>query len=259
MVAAALASARGFTDRVVKLLDHLDYRLIETPDEREQVFRLRYEAYLREGAIAANFVKKLSDPFDDAENSWTFGIHVGGKIVSSIRICISSPEHPMTPAVDAFPEVLEPEVERGTVIVDCNRFVADADAARRFPGLAYLTVRPGFLACPYFGAKTVTATVRREHQAFYKRVFGFEQVCEPRAYPTVIKPLSLMMVNYLSVREMILARPYYHSSFFERRMMFERPAGLPRRAAAMLQAKLPTANINEVAEAEAPVASARRR
>jgi len=244
MSAAALKSAPGFSDRVVDLLDRLDYRLIETDDEREQIFRIRYEAYLREDAIAANFTKKIFDRFDDAVNSWTFGIHIDGKIVSSIRICVSSPAQPMTPAVDAFPDFLEPEVERGKTIIDCNRFVADAAVARAFPGLPHLTVRPGFLACPYFDAEVVTATVRREHQAFYKRVFGFAQVCEPRPYPTVTKPLSLMMVNYHLVREKILARPYYRSTFFERRMLFERAPHMPRSTAEMLRTKLPAANVN---------------
>jgi hypothetical protein len=259
MVATALKLAPGFSDRVTDLLDRLDYRLIETDGEREQVFRLRYEAYLREGAIAPNFIKKIFDRFDDAENSWTFGIHIDGKIVSSIRICVSSPAQPMTPAVDAFPDFLGPEVERGKTIIDCNRFVADAAVARAFPGLPHLTVRPGFLACPYFDAEVVTATVRREHQAFYKRVFGFAQVCEPRPYPTVTKPLSLMMVNYHSVREKILARPYYRSTFFERRMLFERAPRVPRTTAEMLRAKLPAANVdaNEIEGAD-PLIGARR-
>jgi hypothetical protein len=255
MVATALKLAPGFSDRFTDLLDRLDYRLIETDDEREQIFRLRYEAYLREGAIAANFTKKLSDRFDDAENSWTFGLHIDGKIVSSVRICVSSPEQPLTPAVEAFPDILGPEIERGKIIVDPNRFVSAAKATRAYPELPYLTVRLGFIACPYFGADIATASVRREHQAFYKRIFGLKPMCEPRPYPTVTKPLSLMMVDYHSVREKILARPYFHSSFFERRMLFER-AALPRRTAAMLQAKLPTANINDARE---PAVSTGRR
>jgi N-acyl-L-homoserine lactone synthetase len=245
MVATALSATKGFTERVTDLLDRLDYRLIETSDEREQVFRLRYDAYLREGAIAPNFSKKITDHFDDADNSWTFGVHIDGNIVSSMRVCVSSPAQPMTPAVDAFPDVLEPELKRGVTIIDCNRFVTDAQAARTFPGLAYLTVRPGFLACPFFEAEVVTASVRREHQAFYKRVFGFSPACEPRPYPTVTKPLSLMTVNYHAVRAMILGRPYYRSTFFERRMLFERAPRVPRPTAEMLRAKLPAANINE--------------
>jgi hypothetical protein len=149
--------------------------------------------------------------------------------------------------VEAFPDILGPEIERGKIIVDPNRFVSAPKAARTFPELPYLTVRLGFIACPYFGADIATASVRREHQAFYKRLFGLKPMCGPRPYPTVTKPLSLMMVDYHAVRDKILARPYFRSTFFERRMLFERPF-LPRRTAAMLQAKLPTANINDARE-----------
>ena len=252
MVAAALARTKGFTERVTDMLDRLDYRMIDTADEREQVFRLRYDAYLREGAISPNFSKKIYDRFDDADNSWTFGLHIDGAIVSSFRISISSPAHPMTPAVDGFPDLLGPEVEAGKIIVDSNRFVADVNAAQMFPGIPQLNVRLGYLACVYFDAHIATATVRREHQAFYKRVFGhgFQAVCEPRPYATLTKPLSLMMLDFRAERLKILARnPYFRSTFFERRMLFERALRMPRPTAEMLQAKLPAANINETEDA----------
>jgi len=253
----ALALARGFSDRVTDLLDRLDYRLIETDHEREQIFRLRYEAYLREGAIAPNFIKQLSDRFDDAENAWTFGLHVDGRIVSSIRICVSTPAQPMTPAVEAFPDILGPQVDRGKIIIDSNRFVTNTKVGRAFPELPYLTVRLAYLAAAYFDADLGTATARCEHQAFYKRVFGCKPVSEPRPYPTVTKPLLLMLVDCRSKagHQQVIARsPYFRSTFFERRMLFERPV-LPRRTAAMLQAKLPSANINEATEPVEPVAS----
>jgi len=245
MGATALKLARGFSDRATDLLDRLDYRRIETDDEREQIFRLRYEAYLREGAITPNFTKKLYDRFDDAENSWTFGLHVEDRIVSSIRICISSPAHPIVPALEVFPDLLEPEIARGKIIMDSNRFVADANIARAFPELPYISVRLAYVASAYFDADIGTATARREHQAFYRRVFGLKPVCEPRPYPTVTKPLSLMMVDCRSVRQKILIRyPYFRSTFFERRMLFERALHVPRSTAEMLQTKLPAANVN---------------
>ena len=258
MVVTALKLARGFSDRATDLLDRLDYRLIETDHEREQIFRLRYEAYLREGAIAPNFIKKLSDRFDDAENAWTFGLHVDGKIVSSIRICVSSPEHPMTPAVEAFSDLLGPEIERGKIIVDPNRFVAATKAARTFPELPYLTVRLAYLASIYFNADIGTATARCEHHAFYKRVFGCKPVSEPRPYPTVTKPLLLMIVGCRSesAHQKILARyPYFCSTFFERRMLFERAPHMPRSTAEMLRTKLPAANVNatEIENADARI------
>jgi hypothetical protein len=255
MSAAALAPARSFSGRLSNLLERVDYRLVESDEDREAIFRLRYNAYVREGAIAPSFAKRLHDPFDDAENSWIFGLYIDGELLSSLRICVSSPAHPLTPAVQAFPDILGPTVERGQIIVDPNRFVADHEGTRRFPELPYLTTRLSFVSSAYFDAYLATASVRREHQAFYKRVFLYAPVCEPRPYATLIKPLSLMTVVCREVRAKILHRyPCYHSTIFERRMLFERHA-LPRRAAAMLHAKLPSANINEAEPVPAPVAS----
>ena len=33
------------------LLDQVDYRLAQTPEEKEEIYKLRYRAYLREGAV----------------------------------------------------------------------------------------------------------------------------------------------------------------------------------------------------------------
>jgi len=259
MSAAALAPARSFSGRLSNLLERVDYRVMDSDEDREAVFRLRYDAYVREGAIAPSLTKKLHDRFDDAENAWIFGLYIDDELVSSMRICVSSPASTMTPAVEAFPDILGPEVEREKIIVDPNRFVADYEGTRRFPELPYLTTRLSFVSSAYFDADLATASVRREHQAFYRRVFLYAPVCEPRPYPTLVKPLSLMTVVCREVRSKILHRyPCYHSTIFERRMLFERPF-LPRRTAAMLQGKLPSANVNEAAKPAAPVASVGRR
>ncbi len=244
MSAAALAQARSFSGRLSNLLERVDYRLIELDEDRETIFRLRYNAYLREGAIAPHLSKKLHDRFDDAENSWIFGLYIDERLVSSLRICVSSPAWPMTPAVEAFADVLGPEVARGRIIVDPNRFVADYEGTRRFPELPYLTTRLSFVSSAYFDADLATASVRREHQAFYKRVFLYAPICEPRPYPSLVKPLSLMTVVCREVRAKILHRyPCYHSTIFERRMLFERRVPT-RKSAAKLRAK-PSANTNE--------------
>ncbi|MGO4712414.1 hypothetical protein AB4Z37_07105 [Bradyrhizobium sp. 2TAF24] len=215
-------------DRHFDILNHVDYRLAETDAEKEDIYQMRYRAYLNEGAIEPRADGRLTDRFDDLKNSWTFGIHIDGVLASSIRISVATPDNPVTPAVDAFPDLLEPELARGKIIVDPNRFVAEPARARRFPELPYVTVRLGYVACAYFQADLGTATVRKEHQAFYRRVFLQNPLCEPRPYPTLTKPLSLMAAEYAVVRDKIFERyPYFRSTFFERRMLFERRHASP--------------------------------
>lgn len=210
-------------ERGIELLDRIDYRLAESPADKDTIYRLRYRAYLNEGAIEPNRDHKITDRFDDMPNAWIFGVYLDGTLASSIRLSISSPEHALCPSVDVFRDYLQTEVDQGKVMVDPTRFVADPELAGRFPELPYLTLRLCFVACSFFNADLGLATVRPEHQPFYKRLFNHQPLSPPRVYPGLIKPICLMAVDFPASREKVFARyPYLRSSYFERRMLFER-------------------------------------
>ncbi len=211
----------ALVERETEILSRVEYRLMELEAEREEVYQLRYRAYLQEKAIAPNAAERIEDKFDHAPNSWIFGLYVRGVLASSIRISVSMPGTLMTPAVEAFADLLQPEVAKGKIIVDPNRFVADPERTKRIPELPYLTVRLGYVACGHFQADIGTATVRKEHQAFYRRVFLQDVLCEPRPYPSLTKPLSLMAAHYPSVRDRIFRRyPYFRSTAEECQRLF---------------------------------------
>jgi hypothetical protein len=205
------------------LLDQVVYRLAETEAEKDAIYRLRYRAYLHEGGIEPRADQRLTDRFDDLPNSWVFGIYLDDELTSSIRISVATPDNDDTPAVNAFRDLLEPELAQGKVIVDPNRFVADPLRRTKYPELPYMTLRLAYVACTHFGADIGTATVRKEHQAFYRRVFLHQSLCPPRPYPTLTKPLCLMAVDYPKMSEKVFHRyPLFRSSASERRMLFER-------------------------------------
>lgn len=239
MVALALANTSGFADRVLDLLDRVDYRRADSPEEREAIFSLRYEAYLREGAIAPNLSQRFADENDERPNAWIFGVYVDGQLASSIRLTVASPSAPEMPALTVFSDILTPALERGATIVDPTRFVTDAEASRTHPGLSFVTVRLAWAATEYFNADLLLATVRREHQAYYKRVFGHRTICDARPYPKLQKPISLMAVDFMAERNKVQGRyPFFRTTAFERRMLFERP-GMPERARAPMVAVPP--------------------
>jgi len=219
----AMQPASRALERDIELLDRIDYRLAETDEDRDAIYRLRYRAYRHEGAIGPISDHKLTDRFDDAPNCWTFGVYVDGSLTSSLRISLATPANADTPAVDAFGDFLEPELAQGKTIVDPNRFVADPGRAQKIPKLPYMTLRLAYVACTHFRADIGTATVRKEHQAFYRRVFLHKPLCPPRPYPTLTKPLCLMAADYPTMCEKVFRRyPFFRSSAFERRMLFER-------------------------------------
>jgi hypothetical protein len=208
-------------DRVSESLSKVSYRLMETDEDRDQVFRLRYRAYLREGAIGPNPSESFSDTFDDAPNAWNFGIYYEGTLASALRVSVSTPEHPQTPSIHVFEDLLEQHLREGKIIVDPTRFVADPDLPKRIAMLPYLAVRLGYMACDHFNADLGLATVRNEHVAFYKRTFMHEQVSEPREYLGLTKPLNLMVSDFQMVREQIEERyPIFQSTPSERAALY---------------------------------------
>jgi hypothetical protein len=216
-------------------LDQVDYRLAQTPEEKDEIYRLRYRAYLREGAIRPSTDGRVIDQFEDAPNAWTFGVYFHGALYSSIRVSVLTSEWRMSPSVELFGDVLHPELDKGKVIIDSTRFVADPEKARNFPELPYVTVRLGSMAGVHFNADFGLAIVRPEHQAFYRRVFLHETWCEPRTYPGLVKPVGLMAAHLPTVRDRVLARyPFLRSSAFERRTLFDRGGGRPSSSGAVV-------------------------
>ena len=205
------------------LFDRVDYRRIETPEEKDRLYLMRYRAYLQGGLILPSESLRVSDRYDDAPNASTFGIYVDGELCSSLRLHVLTSEWRMSYATELFGDVLHPRLDQGEVFIDPARFVADPEKAQRFPELPYLTLRLAFLACEYFNADTGLALVRAEHQAFYRRVCLHETIAEPRSFPNVLKKVALMASDHRAQREQVLARfPIMRSSAFERRTLFQR-------------------------------------
>jgi hypothetical protein len=209
--------------RASELFERVDYRRIETREEKDQLYLMRYRAYRHSGLIPPSEAERYSDRYDDAPNALTFGIYVDGELCSSLRLHVLTSEQRMSYTTELFADILHPRLDKGEVFIDPARFVADPEKAQRFPELPYLTLRLAYLACEYFNADTGLALVRAGHQAFYRRVFLHETIAEPRPFPNALAKVALMASDFRMLREQVLARfPILRSSAFERRMLFQR-------------------------------------
>jgi hypothetical protein len=205
------------------LSDRVDYRLMETPEEKDCIYLMRYNAYLHGGVTAPSASQRVSDRYDDAPNAWVFGIYVDGELCSSLRLNVLTSECRISGTADLFADVLHPRLDQGEVFIDPLRFAANPEKARLFPELPYLTLRLAYMACEHFNADTGLALVRAEHQAFYRRVFMHEVIAEPRSFPGFLPKVALLASDFRSRREQVLSRfPIMRSSAFERRMLFQR-------------------------------------
>jgi hypothetical protein len=212
----------ALSDRVAQFLERVDYALAESAEERDTIYRLRYESYLQKGAIQPNLNRRVIDAYDNLPNAWIFGVYVDGILEGSFRMHVSSKDYPQLPALQVFSDMLQPELDAGKVLIDHTRFVTNP-VGKPYPELAYATVRLGYMAAEYFSCDIGVAVVRDEHQHFYRRVFGYQLRTEPRPYPQLTKPFSLMTVDFPAEQENMVRRyPFFRSTAFERRMLFGR-------------------------------------
>ncbi len=172
-----------------------------TPEERDEVYRLRHEAYRRDGAIDPQPEGRFWDYFDTLPNSFSLLVRRQGREakatvrMSVVRADLSWNEAPSRrvfggdPAFEAIAE--ESYVEASRL---CFGELARRDAFVKLPGhIAALSdiFETGWLvACP-----------RVEHSHVYKRLFGFRQLAGPRQYFGVRFQTELLGVRREDIRE----------------------------------------------------------
>ncbi len=218
------AAERNFCESAYQLLDRIDCRLAESEEEREAIFRLRYEAYLRDGGISPLASERFADAYDERGNVYLLGLYLDGRLASSIRIHVASKECPEFPSLEPFADILQPELDAGKVIVDPTRFVTDENLSRLHQALPHVTLRLCGMAAHHFNAHHLLAAIRVEHQAFYRRAFRHRLLCEARPYPQLAKPICLMTTHYPSITTYVAQKyPFLRSTFAERRMLFDGP------------------------------------
>jgi len=222
----------GRIERLFEILDRTDYRIITTDEDREAVFRLRYESYLREDAIHPDFSRRLSDHFDDLDNTSICGIFLEDELVATIRASVGTYDYPEFPAMDVYSDYLTAKLAAGKVVVDSTRFAVKDSTSRKYPSLIpYIVARAPWMVAEHFNADNMLAAVRSEHRAFYARVMEFKVVAGPGYYPKLSSPHFLMSCDYGTARASVQRRhPAFRSTLFERRMLMEKqPLSPPRR------------------------------
>ncbi len=220
---ASAAPMSRFTGTLFDILDRVEYSRVPMDVADNPIYRLRYEAYRREESVPFNDAGTVVDDLDATPNGMSFGVHIDGQLVSSIRLHYLNAAHRLSPSMKVFPDVLGPRLERGDRFIDPSRFTADYEASLAYPALPFLTLRIAVMATVHFRATMCLALVRPEHTAFYKRVFLSEDIAgEVRTYPGLAFPVSLYGAKVEQHRHAsIFSRyPFFMSTEDEREKLF---------------------------------------
>ena len=95
-------AGNSFFDRIVRLSDQINFRIADTDELREAIFRLRYKAYVRDGTILPSASGIILDRYDETSNCYLFGLYIDNVLASSIRLHMLSNENPKSLSREIF-------------------------------------------------------------------------------------------------------------------------------------------------------------
>ena len=217
-------SLSPFTRTVLSLLDQIEYRLCNSGEDLEAIYRLRYNSYLHAGMVRPDASHMVKDKYDDLPNAYRFGVFFEGHLVSTLRLHHADQSFSVSPSTDVFGDILMDRIAAGESFVDPSRFAADSEWSATLRVLPYLTLRLAVVACEYFRPTYCLTAIKPEHSAFYQRIFRSEQASEPKFYPGLTVPVFLYQSKCADNLKSTIERfPFFNSTAYEQRLLFSRP------------------------------------
>jgi hypothetical protein len=214
--------APRFADRVAAMLERVEHRAAVSRADREEAYRLRYEAYLRQNLLNERLDAMLYDEvYDESPNSLTTLTYIDGQLASTVRVHVVSDEAAVSPALDVFPDVLAPRLKGKRIIVDPSRLAARAEMAARFPELPFFALRPPWMAARRFNADFIVVSCASGHVGYYRRTFRAEAWSGLRSYPKVTAKVVCVGLEFAAKGDLVEARyPSFRSTPAEREALF---------------------------------------
>ena len=121
-----------FADRVMRLLEKVEYRRADSAADKAAIYRLRHEAYMRAGTVEPKDSGMFHDPMDETDNAWLIGVFIDGMLASALRLHISASLRAPLPELASFPDLVEPHLAAGRTLIDASRFVSSLDFSQRY-------------------------------------------------------------------------------------------------------------------------------
>lgn len=170
----------------------LEFAQAHTEEDFRAVGAFRYSCYLAEGLIDPRSDESFLDAYDFAKATQVFMIRLRGRIVGTIRLHILDRHNHSSATMAAFPDILMPKIRSGLTLLDGARFAIAPDMG----ALRLLIARKILRLCYDYktgqAADYGVAAVQETQIDFYRRIYGFAPLSEPRIYGNLNRKLVLM-------------------------------------------------------------------
>lgn len=118
------------------------YRIAVTPEEKDKIFRFRYDIYQEELGLGIpgtfDDLKIIKDPADDAENCVHFYLERNNEIIAAARIIIYQPNE-IREEMLKFYDLQEQYWIKQYVVCEFERFITHKDFRSKFISLKFLS------------------------------------------------------------------------------------------------------------------------
>jgi hypothetical protein len=156
--------------------------LAQTPEDRDRVYRLRYECYRRTAAIAPRPDRRFSDGFDEMPNHFSFFTRSDGPDpAATVRISVVRPDLGWTdsPVSRVYADHPRFQMIAAASYVEASRLCFGPLARRQ----AFIRLVANMAAvAEFYNVAWLVACPRVEHAGAYERLFGFRPLAGPRRY-----------------------------------------------------------------------------
>lgn len=175
----------------------LRIKRVHTQALREQVYALRYRAYLRENAIEECTEERFEDKYDSQPNHVLWALTENEEVIGSIRTTWFDPaEVHLIPEMIGYAEDLAKSVPENVKLLSGNRFVTSSSFDSS-PQTAMLLLRHYMETAHYYQTEWAICAVRKNHEPFYRRVLHLKKHSEEgRIYPGLTCQMYLMSCDF---------------------------------------------------------------
>jgi hypothetical protein len=184
------------------MTDPFSCSIAQTPAERDEVFRLRYECYRRTGAIPPSPDRRFRDDLDEMPNQFSFYSGGASEAAATVRISVVRPDLGWTvsPAGRVYADHPRFHKVAASSFVEASRLCFGPQARRE----AFLRLTAHMAALgEFYSVEWMLACPRVEHAGVYQRLFGFQPLAEARRYFGVAFETRLMGIRTAELRRFV--------------------------------------------------------
>jgi hypothetical protein len=198
----------------------LHIKRVHSQSLREEVYALRYRAYIHENAIEPCGTQRFEDKYDSQPNNILWALTENQRVVGSIRTTWFDPASSWSiPEIDGYAEDVKKVIPHGKKILSGNRFVTDPNRIERGSSWAIFLLRHHMLVAES-RAQFALAAVRTNHLQFYSKVLKLDRVSEGRIYPGLKSTMFLTACEFqLHVNQVYELTPKLKPRGYERLLL----------------------------------------